>query len=79
MMGNLLSIWFGFSILILFPSWLFLCAANFLLSKSGIFLVSGCLYAFSSTNSSLSISSSPDFLLSDSSLSDSLASVIKTL
>ena len=45
--GNLLSIWFGVNIFSPFPCWFLLCAADYLLSKSGMSVVSGCSFDFS--------------------------------
>ena len=43
--GNLQSIWFGISIFTPCPCWFLLCAADYLLSSSGISVVSGCSFS----------------------------------
>ena len=43
--GNLQRIWFGISIFTPCPCWFLLCAADYLLSSSGISVVSGCSFS----------------------------------
>ena len=59
--ANLVSIWFGVSIVSRSPCWLLLCAADSSLSKSGMSVVSGCSSEFCFLNFVLSAILSSNF------------------